>query len=150
MASVSWTPFCGVDGSSHEHLIYCHRCHARNPQVSYTSSNPVRSSEVIEVSDSPPRTQAPTSILTTSQLGPRFADYNRTQGAEALRQSQTLRQSSSVRSGGRQKLLSKSTVFRAVVTFYFLQYEMSEEGLAHVISCKAIRMFSQILMSFYY
>ena len=78
-------------------------------------------------------------ISITSQIDLRFADYNHMKEAEALQQS------SSIQSEGHQKLSSKSTVFHAVVTFYLLQYEMSEDDLAHIISNKAIHMLSQIL-----
>lgn len=145
--SPPWTSYCGVTGLSHDsdNLIYCRRCHAKNPKFSSIStSHTVRSEEVVEVPDSPP-SQARTSLSTTTQIAPRFGNYNRTQGAEAHRQSGFLRPASSVRSGGRRDSTLASVVsYRMIATFYLLEYriskEINSEGLAQINGIQYISM----------
>jgi hypothetical protein len=151
-SSVSWTPFCGVNGKSHENLIYCPHCQVRNPHVSFTPTNSVRSQDVVEISDSPPRTQEASqtqtsaSITTTSGIAPRFASYS--QGAEALRQTHTIQRTPIVRSKGRANPTPpsvNSNFYRAVVIFYLLQYQIfKDEGLTQVTNCTSLRTFPQI------
>ena len=79
-SSPSWSRFCPVSGSLHEHLIYCRHCHARNPQVSHpaSTSHSVRK-EVVEIPDSPP---SKTSLSTTTQIASQFPNYSCTQAEE--------------------------------------------------------------------
>jgi hypothetical protein len=140
----SWTPYCGVTGNSHAHLIYCCDCHAKNPQFPHTvsTSHSVQNVEVVEVPDSPPKP----SISTTTQIAPRFGSYNRTHGAEAHRRSGFLQPASAVRSGGRQNPTPAGIIsYRTIATFYLLEYrisqEMNSEGLAQINSIQYISKF---------
>jgi hypothetical protein len=145
MDSAVWTSYCGVTGKSHENLIQCSDCHAKNPQIShsFSSSTSVRR-EVVDLSiDSPPsRTQAAVSV----SAAPRFASYNREHGAEALRQTHFTQHPSSVRSGRHQSSTSSPAPlsYRAVVSFYLSTYELVQ-GLAQTIDNKLLGMYNQIL-----
>ncbi|KAN0081824.1 hypothetical protein V8E54_003122 [Elaphomyces granulatus] len=100
---------------------------------------PPRSRDVIEIEDAPSRS----SISTTNQIAPRFGSYNR-QGAETLRQSQPLRHNS-IRRGSLGGLTTdrSPTAYPAVVSFYMLHYQLSEEEdsemIAEAISAQLLR-----------
>jgi hypothetical protein len=140
MDSAVWTPYCGITGESHENLIQCPDCHAKNPQVfssisssaavqrAAVSSTSVRRAEVFDLTDSPPsRPQAAVSVSAASK----FTNYNREHGAETLRQAHFSQRGSSVRGGRRQNSASYSslnlTSYRTIVTFSLLQYEIVDD-----------------------
>jgi hypothetical protein len=119
--------------------VYCFHCHGRNPDVPYNTLTSARSRDVIEIEDAPSRS----SISTTNQIAPRFGSYNR-QGAETLRQSQPLRHNS-IRRGSLGGLTTdrSPTAYPAVVSFYMLHYQLSEEEdsemIAEAISAQLLR-----------
>ena len=148
MDSAVWTSFCGCTGKSHDNLIQCPDCHARNPQISYSVSSSTSAPasvrrEVIDLrSDSPPRTKAAVSVAAS-----RFPIYNREHGAETHRQAHFAQRSASVRSARRQtsaSSLSTSGSYRAIVTFSLLQYELVD-GLPRTINYQGLGTYDQIL-----
>jgi hypothetical protein len=144
MDSVVWTPYCGVDGKSHENLIQCSNCHARNPQISHSipTSISVRK-DVVDLSlDSPPRTESAVSV----SAAPKFSNYNHEHGAESLRQAHFSQRTSSVRGARRQPSLSSlpaPSAYRVTAIFSLLQYELVD-GLPHTIDYKVLGMYDQI------
>ena len=81
MASATWTSFCACTGKSHENLIQCPDCHARNPQISVSSSTSVQGDTVdLTIDSPPPRTQAAVSV----SAAPKFTNYNYKNGTETL------------------------------------------------------------------
>ena len=150
----SWTFFCEVTEDSHENLIQCSHCHARNSQISFTvSSNiSVRRTEIVDLRDFFFSLQSKSSIFTTSQIASRFAFYNHAESAETLHQSQFLWSSIFTWTERCQNSAFHSVsplFYQTIVTFYLLQYvisvEQNSEGLAQVISCQQIGMFLQNL-----
>jgi hypothetical protein len=143
MNSIAWTLFCGVTGKSHENLIQCSDCKAKNPRVFpfISSTTPVRREVIDLIDSSPSHTQAISSCTeaAVSVPAPKFASYNRESGAEAHRQahfSQRAPSFPSVRNARRQTSMSSSvtlTSYRATVTFSLLHYEYVD-GLSQTIS----------------
>lgn len=123
MASSNWTPFCPLSGQPHEALA-CGSCFAQNPNLP-TSSAIV---EVVDLSDSPPRPRASTTVFARSQNTSQFSHYDRLHGAEQHRQSAIART---------KKPQNSSSTISATVVFYLLT-QVKKEDILTAVSCQSL------------
>jgi hypothetical protein len=131
-----------MTGQRHDDSWSCGSCFAQNPNPS-TSSTFVRDIEVIDLSNSPPRSQVATSIFHTSQNASQFSRYNRARGAEQYRQSAIARTKK-----GNPNTLPSTSMISATVVFYLLTQVKNEDGILIPISCKSLGIITYIFIPY--
>jgi hypothetical protein len=101
-----------------------------------TRSSLSSTTEVIQISDSPSPPKATTVFAT-----PKFTLFNRTHGAEQLRQAAVTRTKKEIQDS------SPGFTITATVAFYILTQVKSEDGFFTPSSCKPLGMLSILVLS---
>jgi hypothetical protein len=130
MPSPNWTPYCPQTGMHHGNALSCGSCLAtHSPSPPRTTARPT---EVIQIdSPSPPR-------ATTVFAKPKFTNYNRTHGAEQLRQATIMRT--------KKESLDPAFAYNANVVFFLLTQVKDEDGFFTPMNCKPIGMLSILVL----